>query len=243
MKNVILITMAAMLLSMVAFAQADPLLGPHNLNNVKGCTSCHSPHNGSLDNGGTATTGATYLWAQKFNTATFATFGGGTLVNGTPAETDPQAHSILCMSCHDNGVSGTTMSPMSQLGENLATSHPIDVEYKVVAAGTAAYDWHITITAGRAAFTNASFAGGHSARLYVNAAGTNAYVECSTCHNPHAWQNAVVKIAGINTAKKTDKFVRGWYDPTDGASQANFCRSCHFSKSMDYQTGAGVEPL
>jgi Doubled CXXCH motif (Paired_CXXCH_1) len=228
-------------LSIASFAAADPLLGPHNLNGVKGCTSCHSPHNGSLDNGGTAATGATYLWAQKVNGATFATFGGGTLVNGAPAETDPQAHSVLCMSCHDNGVSGTTMSAMSQLGENLSTTHPVDVKYTSNTATS--YDWAITIAAGRVSFNNASFVGGHPARLYVDAAGTNAYVECSTCHNPHAWQNAVVKIANVNTAKVTDKFVRGWYDPTDGASQANFCRSCHFSKSMDYQTGAGTQPI
>lgn len=235
MKKAILLTLAAMMvMSMTAWAATDALLGPHNLNGVKGCTSCHSPHNGSLANGGTVSTGATYLWGNKINGATFKTFGGGSMVNGAPAETDPNAHSVLCMSCHDNGISGTTMAATAQLGEDLSTSHPVDVKYG------SAYDWAITITNGAVKFTDTAFVGGHPARLYVDAAGANAYVECSTCHNPHAWQNAVVTLAGVKTSKPTDLFVRGWYDPTDGASQANFCRSCHYSKTMDYWNNAGA---
>src|SRR5512146_3036405 len=223
MKKVILITLAVMLVASVsAWAQADALLGPHNLNNTKGCTSCHSPHNGSAANGGSAATGELYLWANSFNTATFTTFGGGSMSNAAPKETDPNIHSILCMSCHDNGISGATMGDDAKLGQDLSSSHPVDVTY----GGT--YNWAITISGGRVSFTDTAFAAGHPARLYVDAAGTSAYVECSTCHNPHAWQNAVVTIAGVKTSKKTDKFVRGWYDPTDGSSQANFCRSCHY---------------
>ena len=238
MKKVAFLLVAAMLvLSTAAFAQADALLGPHNLANTKGCTSCHSPHNGSLDNGGVAATGKLYLWGQKFNEAVFTTYGGATTSSTLAAavKTDVNLHTILCMSCHDNGVSGVTMDSMATLGEDLSTTHPVDVQYT-----GSPYDWAITITAGRASFTDTAFAGGHPARLYVNAAGTAAYVECSTCHNPHAWQNAVVKIAGVNASKPTAKFVRGWYDPTDGSTQANFCRSCHYSKTMDYVNNAGA---
>ena len=239
MKKVTLVLVAAMLVfSISAFAQSDALLGPHNLNNVKGCTSCHSPHNGSLDNGGAIATGKLYLWGQTLNEGQFTTYGNTTATLSTTlasaVKTDPNLHSILCMSCHDNGISGTTMDPMATFGKDLSTTHPVDVAYG------SSYDWAITITNGSVKFTNTTFAGGHPARLYVNAAGTAAFVECSTCHNPHAWQNAVVKIAGTNVAKTTDKFVRGWYDPADGASQANFCRSCHYSKTMDYVTYAGA---
>ncbi len=126
------------------------------------------------------------------------------------------------------------MGTDTQFGKDLSSSHPVDVAY------SGGYNWAITISGGRVSFTDTAFAGGHPARLYLDAAGTTAYVECSTCHNPHAWQNAVVTIAGVKTSKKTDKFVRGWYDPTDGSSQANFCRSCHYSKTMDYWNYAGA---
>ncbi len=236
MKKAILLTLAVMLVvSMSAWAQTDALLGPHNLNGTKGCTSCHSPHRGSLANGGSAATGELYLWANSFNTATFTTYGGGSMaLAATPAETDPNIHSVLCMSCHDSGITGTTMGAGALFGQDLSTSHPIDVQYG------GSYNWAITINAGRVSFTDTGFAGGHPARLYVNAAGTAAYVECSTCHNPHAWKNAVVTIGGVKQAKVTDTFVRGWYDPNDGSTQANFCRSCHYSKSMDYWNYAGA---
>jgi Doubled CXXCH motif (Paired_CXXCH_1) len=241
MKKVLITLVAIVALSMMSFAVgvSDPLLGPHNLNGVKGCTSCHSPHNGSSDAVGAVSataraTGATYLWANVFDTNTFSTFAGGTLVNGTPKESDPNAHSVLCMSCHDSGISTTTMGAMAMLGTDLTSTHPVDVKYG------SNYDWQITIAAGRASFTDVTFAGAHSARLYVDAAGANAYVECSSCHNPHAWQNAVVTVGTTKVAKATDKFVRGWYDPADGASQAQFCRGCHYSKSSEYVTYAGA---
>jgi cytochrome c2 len=238
MKRAFIIMLVAMLsLSAAAWAQTDPLLGPHNVAE-KGCRACHAPHNGAVMNGGTdKSTGEVYLWGRDFKAQTYYTFGGGSFTTvANPTETDPVVHTQMCMSCHDGGISDATMSSEAQLpndGYSLQNDHPVNVEYKP-ATSTSAYNWNITITSGRASFADTTWVGGHPARLYVDAAGTKAYVECSTCHNPHSFNRAVFKIGGVTTVKTSSRFVRGWYDPADGKSKADFCRSCHLSKSTAY---------
>lgn len=224
-------------LAATAWAQAptDGLLGPHNVVQ-KGCKSCHAPHNGSVANGGSdASTGEIYLWGRTLKTGVFTTFGGGSLtLTGSPAENDPVVHTQLCMSCHDGIISDITMRSETLVGygNDLSNDHPVHVQY--VSDAQRPYNWAITIAGGRVSFNDSNFVAGHPARLYLDAAGTSAYVECTTCHNPHSYRRAVLKIAGVNQVKPSDKFIRGWYSPTDGSTQANFCRSCHYSKSDQY---------
>ncbi|MCL4524797.1 MAG: hypothetical protein M1453_04450 [Acidobacteria bacterium] len=239
MKRAVIIMLVAMLsLTASAWAQySDPLLGPHNVAE-KGCRACHAPHNGAVMNGGTdKSTGIVYLWGRDFKAATYTTFGGGSFTTvANPVETDPVVHTQMCLSCHDGGISDATMSSDAKLpndGYSLENDHPVHVVYPL-ATTTRPYNWNITIASGRASFVDTTWVGGHPARLFVDQAGTSAYVECSTCHNPHSYNRAVLKIAGVSTVKTSSNFVRGWYDPADGKSKADYCRSCHYSKTDVY---------
>jgi len=236
MKRAVIIMLVAMLtLSAAAWAQySDPLLGPHNVAE-KGCRACHAPHNGAVMNGGTdKSTGTIYLWGRDWKTGTYTTFGGGSLTTPVASEADPGIHTQMCLSCHDGGISDATMSSDAKLpndGFSLENDHPVHVTYDP-ATTTRPYNWNITIVSGRASFVDTTWVGGHPARLFVDEAGTEAYVECSSCHNPHSYDRAVFKIGGVNQVKVSSRFVRGWYDPADGKSKADFCRSCHLSKSI-----------
>jgi hypothetical protein len=242
MKRAVIIMLVAMLsCSAAAWAQySDPLLGPHNVAE-KGCRACHALHNGAVMNGGTdKSTGIVYLWGRDWKTQTYTTFGGGSLTTPVASEEDPGIHTQMCLSCHDGGISDATMSSDAKLpndGYSLENDHPVHVEYKP-STSTSAYNWNISMTYSngsyRAAFVDATWVGGHPARLYVEQSTARAYVECSTCHNPHSFERAVFKIAGVTQIKTTSRFVRGWYDPADGKSKADFCRSCHLSKSIAY---------
>lgn len=239
MKRVTLfLVLALAIFTLPTWAQySDPLLGPHNVAE-KGCRACHAPHNGAVMNGGTEKgTGEVYLWGRDFKAATYNTFGGGSFTTvATPLETDPVVHTQMCLSCHDGGISDATMSSDAKLpndGYSLQNDHPVNVEY-APATSTRPYNWNITITSGRASFVDTTWVGGHPARLYVDAAGTTASVQCSTCHNPHSFNRAVFKIGGVNVVKTSSRFVRGWYDPADGKSKSDFCRSCHYSKTDVY---------
>lgn len=241
MRKAIYVVLVAMLaFTASAWAQVNPtdsMLGPHNVAQ-KGCKSCHAPHNGAEMNGGTdASTGKIYLWGRDFKAATYTTFGGGTLETvAQPDEAWVVIHTQMCLSCHDGGVSGASMGTEALVAsdtESLENDHPVHTIY-APATTTRPYNWNITVASGRASFVDTTWEAGHPARLYVDAPTNTAYVECSTCHNPHSQNTAIVKIAGVNTAKTSSKFVRGWYDPADGSTQANFCRSCHLSKSTAY---------
>jgi hypothetical protein len=237
-KLFFLVLVAVLVFSAPAWAQySDPLLGPHNVAE-KGCKACHAPHNGAKMNGGTDEgTGVVYLWGRDFKAATYTTFGGGSFTTvSNPAETDPVVHTQMCLSCHDGGISDATMSSDAKLpndGFSLENDHPVHVTYNP-ATTQRPYNWNIQIVNGRASFVDTTWVAGHPARLYVDAAGTTAYVECSTCHNPHSFNRAVVRIAGVYQVKPSSRFVRGWYDPADGKSKSDFCRSCHYSKTDVY---------
>jgi hypothetical protein len=243
MRKATYLLLAAMLvLSAPAWAQwSDPLLGPHNVAE-KGCKACHAPHNGSVMNGGSdKATGEIYLWGREFKVGTYYTFDydatnnpGATFTTvANPSHTDTVIHTQMCLSCHDGGISEATMSSDAQLpndGYSLMNDHPVHTIY-APATAQRPYNWNITITSGRASFVDTTWVAGHPARFYVDAAGTNAYIECSTCHNPHSMNRAVVRIGGVNVVKTSSRFVRGWYDPADGKSKSDFCRSCHYSKT------------
>jgi len=179
---------------------------------------------------------------------------GATTGNFNP---DTSVHTILCLSCHDANFTGTSMgaygnnmqtaiaaaltsNPIvagmtgqvvtSASPGDLSTNHPVHVTYPT---SDPTY-WGINIAGGVVTFTDtaSSFATGygHSARLYANAGNTAAYIECSTCHNPHAFSQTVVMHGATPTTVTTNHFIRGAYDAnpaTSVANQTNFCMSCH----------------
>jgi len=155
---------------------------------------------------------------------------------------------------------------------DLQSTHPVHVIYPTTYNGTTitgpnAY-WAVSITGGpggTVTFKDTTFdlgiaaatggeATGHPARLYTD--GANAYVECTTCHEPHretnyAYKNgATWKIGGTNS---TAYYIRGPFNAPaatlphgggnstmNGTTSANFCRSCHYDKSMAYITANGA---
>ena len=258
MKKVLLLTLIALFAAGMAFAQiggTGDILGPHNVDG-HGCASCHAPHNGAAGNagGGDALTGNTYLWGRGLIVTSYTTFGGASMTTkATYAESnDPQFHTAACLSCHDGsikpaGMNGTSFEatqdgahPNTWLNsDSLKNDHPVDVVFNP--GGTSSYDWpgsaDVNGTFTWTAVTPA-FDYGHPVRLYgSNASGGAAYVECSTCHNPHAMNRARVTLGnGTKANKPTAFFLRGWYDDGNAASNSTqqFCRSCHYSKSNEY---------
>jgi nitrate reductase cytochrome c-type subunit len=181
------------------------------------------------------------------------------LTNATQAVANlPMAHTVLCLSCHDTtfntgmaaSIPGSTTKGQNfniGAGGNLSSDHPVDVKYP---QADPMY-FGVSITNGNVSFTDASFAYGHPARLY--ASGTDAYIECSTCHNPHAQTAAIVTVAGAKTFVATTHFIRGQYRATNETASgapavpgsaptsttyttdnANFCMSCHSYPSSGF---------
>lgn len=258
MKRTLFVLLALVIAaSPFALGQFQDILGPHNVNG-HGCASCHTPHSGAAGQGigGDASTGEVYLWGRDFVATTYNTFGGKTVTTtSTYSETDPLFHTAACLSCHDGSVTIAGMSGKSYEtvngnqvttylatdGYSLSNDHPVHVAYTpggynwpgtVDATGKVVFD---TVDAGTVNFTNTY---GRPVRFYgvAGAVTGSAYVECSTCHNPHSMQWAKYKVNGVNVVKPSRFFVRGWYDSANPASNSatQFCRSCHYSKSNEY---------
>jgi hypothetical protein len=133
--------------------------------------------------------------------------------------------------------------------ENLSGDHPVDVQYP--ASNPTYFAAKVNATNYTVSFTDTAYAYGHPTKLYTD--GTNAYVECSTCHNPHNQTAVVVPGAGgVLTAVCTTHFIRGQYRSTDEVvttaptvpctptkttyitDNANFCMSCHSYPSNQF---------
>ncbi len=257
-----------MCMAAVGLTQVDPMLGSHNVTSA-GCLSCHAPHN-ALPGAGA------YLWAGSIPTGAYNTYltsdgqGGtgalnaGAMTSGltnavtAPVVNLPMAHTVLCLSCHDttfntsmaaNIPGSTTKGSNFNIGNdfNLTGDHPVDVHYPT----TNAMYWGVSITAGTVSFTDTSYAYGHPAQLYTD--GTNVFIECSTCHNPHYQTAVVVNVDGALENVATTHFVRGQYRATNEAAtnapaipgpaptaatyatdNANFCMSCHAYPSSGF---------
>lgn len=245
----------AMFVAMSGFAVAQDILGPHNVNG-HGCASCHTPHNGSAGNGGNdPSTGVNYLWGRVLIAKTYNAFDGKTLTTAnTYTDTDPLFHTGACLSCHDGsmtiaGMTGKSFelvdgaqvpTYLATDAEQLENDHPVHVTYTpggynwpgtIDATGKMVWD---TVDAGTVNFTNTY---GRPIRFYgvAGSPAGSAYVECSTCHNPHSMNYAKYKIGATNVIKPTRFFVRGWYDSANPNSNSatQFCRSCHYSKSNE----------
>ncbi|MGO9305532.1 MAG: hypothetical protein ACLP3R_17850 [Candidatus Korobacteraceae bacterium] len=268
MRKLVLILLAVLLVATAAFAQSDPMLGSHNVANA-GCTSCHAPHNALPGQGA-------YLWAGAIPTGTYQTYltsdgNGGTLNAGQMTASLanvyagtvtnlPMAHTVLCLSCHDTSfntsmaanITGSTTKTLNfNIGNagNLTGDHPVDVKYPT--SDPTYFTVTVNGAAGTVSFTDTAYAYGHPTRLYTD--GTFAYIECSTCHNPHNQTATIVpNAAGTPTAVCTTHFIRGQYRSTDEqaanaatvpctptsaqytADNANFCMSCHSFPSAQF---------
>ena len=259
MKRTMFILLALIVAaSPFALGQFQDILGPHNVN-CHGCASCHTPHSGAAGQGigGDVSTGVNYLWGRDFIAKTYYSFGGESFTTASSfSETDPLFHTAACLSCHDGSVTVAGMTGQSfetvngnkvptylaTDGYSLENDHPVHVTYS-----PGGYNWPGTVDAnGKVVwdntdaaaswFTNNSY--GHPIRFYGVAGTTtgSAYVECSTCHNPHSMNYAKITIGTTKLVKPTRFFVRGWYDSANPASNSatQFCRSCHYSKSNEY---------
>jgi hypothetical protein len=257
-KAMFVLLIATLAMTGMAMAQFQDVLGPHNLQG-HGCATCHAPHTGAQGLGGTdPSTGVNYLWGRDFFPNTYQTFNGGTLVTkASYTATDPLFHTGACLACHDGnvtiaGMTGQTFetvngknvpSYLNKDGYSLSNDHPVDVAYtpdgKYNWLGTVDVNGSITWDTTDPYNKNFNDNYGHPIRFY-GVAGTptgTAYVECSSCHNPHAMNRARYKLGtGTTIYKPTAFFVRGWYDEGNANSNSatQFCRSCHFSKSNEY---------
>ncbi len=191
---------------------------------------------------------------------------GGTL--GGPGGTVPEP------SFNPGGLNGVAFSQYNNgagpggwmQASSLLTTHPIDVIYVSGSTqpATQVTNWNVTVAGNTVTWNDATFVPytgggaypGHPARLYGD--GTNAWVECTSCHEPHrlnhvAYQNGagwVVDTAVGATAPTTAYYIRGPFNVAsapapnnavaNGEQNAGFCRSCHFDKSADYWNSAGV---
>jgi hypothetical protein len=148
---------------------------------------------------------------------------------------------------------------------SLQSTHPVHARYPISGStdsGDTYTYWKVTVNPDRTVTFNDSsfdlgFAGstgeamGHPARLYSD--GTNAYVECTSCHEPHRMSNYAYQTQGgtgswnIGGAASTLYYIRGPYTGSfshgtstlttsvdSGLVNANFCRSCHYDKSSAY---------
>jgi len=136
---------------------------------------------------------------------------------------------------------------------SLATSHPVDAVYPAdggISALGGSYYWKVTPNADgtvKYADTDTNQIGdsgfyGHPGRLYSD--GTTAWVECTSCHNPHrqtspAWVNTTGKYT-VGAYGTTTYYIRGPYSTLDGTISAGFCRSCHYDKSPEYIANGGA---
>ena len=164
---------------------------------------------------------------------------------GNFSDQDPSFHSAVCLSCHEGTLAGS--------GSSFVHNHPVDMPYPVGSDGY--WPGFVTKTGVSFKLSNFDTVYGRPLRFYV--ASGKAYVECSTCHDPHktifrddrstdfftskclgchATESvAVVTINGQTFTKRTRKFVRAWYDDSSqiGNSSAQFCRSCHYDQSNE----------
>jgi hypothetical protein len=230
------------------------------------CLSCHDG----------ATTGSSYdmgYLASKMGP------GGTNAGTGGSSSTNPYGGTGSAFGTP--GLVGLAWSQWTNSGTNngwatqssLMNSHPIHAHY-TVGGVTVAGLWQVTIN--NTAFTvkfndNTGFsywtpfsATGHPARLWTD--GTDAYVECTTCHEPHRFSQYAYPSNGswntvadggtweIGPPNSTVYYLRGPYSDvnssTDGTLKGNttpngemnaqFCRSCHYEKSTDYFANNGA---
>ena len=152
------------------------------------CQPCHTPHNSNQD----PSILIAPLWNHNLSTATYTLYSSSTMDTTT---VQPLGISKLCLSCHDGtvaldnyghaGGSGGTINPGADLTTDLSDDHPISIVWThqtiVGPAGPEQCTYcHNNIGEDPAQFRVPFYEyNGHTTGLY------DAYVECSSCHDPH----------------------------------------------------------
>jgi cytochrome c553 len=163
---------------------------------------------------------------------------------------DGQVGIMLCLSCHDGNLAtngmmkGTTVEtvPGGNTGKaptllgndgtvagNYGNDHPVG-PLAIVGCGTT-YTWDCVANAnGTVSMTgpkSAAFKANYGFTVALSAQGANATVTCMSCHDQHSMNAYNGTIATVKGTYKTMFFIKGYYDPSQGNSTAQFCRQCH----------------
>lgn len=171
---------------------------------------------------------------------------------------------LLCLSCHD-GVSakvgmmhGQTVETLPIVGGNAPTllgadqpgylnDHPVGPSATFGCGGAAKHQWDCTLpTTGN--MTASGMTGTASAQFLKNygfavslvtTGGVNNTVTCTSCHNQHSENIYSGTMTGVAGNYQTMFFLRGYYVPNSGSSNANsvaqFCRQCHGGSSNEME--------
>ncbi|UFS71061.1 hypothetical protein LPW11_02465 [Geomonas sp. RF6] len=129
------------------------------------CVFCHTPHNSSLEGP---------LWSRKSNISMYTLYKSPT-IKSLPEQ--PQGVSRLCLSCHDGTVAlglllhnfeASSLGAIpagrnTNFGTDLSKSHPISIIYP----------------------TDQEFSDKSTLEYKGIKLGFDAYVECTSCHDPH----------------------------------------------------------
>ncbi len=186
----------------------------------------------------------------SFNSAMYAAVGAaGTLTNPGPngySTSTPIAVGAPSALKAGHSEMATVSGSVVKGTNDLTSNHPVHVVYPNGSTNNGIYDnptifsfWKVSVAAGNASFVDngSVYNYGHAVRLFGTAGG-DAYVECGSCHNPHAQSTTLVKVAGVNSIVNTAHFLRGQYKTA--ADISGFCMSCHADKSAAW-TGTGAQ--
>jgi cytochrome c553 len=189
--------------------------------------------------------------------------GPGTFGTNNAAALNPTQYGGLAPSLWTGNGGSTPVNNGWASSSGLLTNHPVHALYPVK-SGDNHYGqyWAVTINPGTGSgsatvtFTDSAFVPytggsaypGHPAKLYSD--GTSAYVECTSCHEPHRFGHVAYQKQGTagtwvvdtSSTPTTVDYIRGPYNlPTGGGNavangeqNAGFCRSCHYEKTADY---------
>jgi len=239
--------------SLTARSAADSKLGGHDVlatqnpfgaqiaqgQDRNGCQSCHVPHNANptgLSDG--------FLWAYNLPAGVLGNFDAE---NGIAlAKTNRTFHTLACMSCHDGATASNVVTNNSALqvggfanfGTDMSHTHPIDAIYS---HGNPKAKYVRLYDASGAAITPDGLGAGGS-----NTNTQNGYVECASCHDPHAGDDytyaylrgpgaTFVVAAGVvtptfGTYAQTDRSGLSTITYTGTSPQwarLGICRDCH----------------
>jgi hypothetical protein len=221
------------------------------------CMSCHdgSVTGGSYDMGGTlagaGTTAPSGTTTGAYNTPNYkgvavTQYNGGSSNNGWGAGDLQSTHPVHTVyPTTYNTTTSAYSGPNSYWAVSISGGPGGTVTFK-----------DTTFDLGIAAATGGE-ATGHPAKLYTD--GSNAYVECTSCHEPHRETNYAYNNGGtwkIGGPSSTAYYIRGPFNAPaavlgsdlgnnnttlNGTTAANFCRSCHYDKSQAYITNSGSQ--
>jgi len=181
--------------------------------------------------------------------------------NSAAGAHDPTVGIMLCLSCHDGNLAvngmmkGVTVETIpNAIGGHAPTwlgnegggatkgdysnDHPVGPLATIGCGGQ--YNWDCTIVGAKltapagSKFAQFKLDYGFTVST-VTFDGVNPAVNCTTCHDQHSMTAYAGTIGNVKGVFQTMFFVRGYYNPTNSASNsvAQFCRQCHGGESNE----------